>query len=863
MGNEIRQDYINRKIEIADFIYGNDDKKIDASEKDAISLFLQAVEEDYKKGSLNKATYDYAKGLYTTDVLEKTDVKKNNEVKKEEDVKEDNKLGSEKADEKNLSKSDKKDLNKNRDDVKKDIENRSKKFQSIEELKTYLVKAYPNEKYAPVLAEVQEIIDLVKNEEHDSKEDIGKIKGNVKKDNKNLTGFQKNILDDVVKIVKTEQIIKEYKDLRNLYNAELAKDKSDTPNYKQAYENVKEAVNDDKKYDKTYKKEALKLLEQHVKDDVAHDVDFNKRRNLKSTKDNDVKKELKALYDEDDKFSQKYIDKDKADNKLTARRNKFLKRAEELKSIPLSEIKEVLGEDLYRKLEAKNFFESRKNADGSYNLYDISKAVEERAGLNYWVDPNSDDPEMSEFVNTQGELGSISGLGVYDKKNNKRGITEDETDKFLKLTEMPKRPKDRNVFNGLKKGLSGIIPGAVGAAISATAIDIKQTMRITAESSIAQELISQMQAAGYNPQVSEGNSGELSITATQRYVRDFRALSILSGAALGVLQGTLLHCILGEEVNETSCISIADFVITDEKYNNIDKYEEYIRQKFSNNPDKADNIVSLARTFVKPMKDGKIVENYDQEGTVPYFDAAAYDTYLKKAAGIGSPLNCQELHSSIIYQEKPEVKTVTKKEPVKNEPVIKTEEDAIKTVKNAPSQGELKTVPFKWGRESWMSVIATFYPEAVKEQDLEELSRVFRKSHGIKLTSGIPTGQTLHLGELKIGGKTYKPVTSDYEETLKSNNTKDKWGWTSRYYVNPNWNKPIKGSSKVTSKEQRGEDKVTYTSTRQSDKATKTGADEKTTQDGLVKKPQKGVKVEYTIKNSDGTTRKVVVEEEK
>ena len=187
------------------------------------------------------------------------------------------------------TKAEKKDKKTYENQVKDQVKEMVKTL-SPDELISALKNKFTNPVYAEVIANVEKIKDKVKkNPEF-----------------KDMTGFQKDILNSLVNQAKDEQIVKETEELYNMYtqikeNAQAA----DKTNVEKLLKQVKEQIKGKKSY---YEKEAFKELRNVVGKEVR-DEQTGRLADTEGTSSKKVQKELFEGVAKDDKFTKNIIKK--------------------------------------------------------------------------------------------------------------------------------------------------------------------------------------------------------------------------------------------------------------------------------------------------------------------------------------------------------------------------------------------------------------------------------------------------------------------------------------------------------------------------------------------------------------------------
>lgn len=495
---------------------------------------------------------------------------------------------------------------------------------SPDELMPALRNKFSNPVYAEVIADVEKLLNAVNATNYNSKEDVEKIKDKVKKNTefKDMTGFQKNVLDSLVKQAKDEQIVKETDELYEMYDS-IKKEapEADKNNVEKLLKQVKNQIKDKKSY---YKKEAFKELKNIIAKEVRKDQ-TGRLSETEGTSSKKVQNELLEGVAKDDKFTRKVVKKQmKTEREIAGRHNKFEDRKEDLTHITEKDLKKKLGDDLFLKLNA-SFLADKKNPNGTFNVSALSDAVLYRVGYDYELN-RSKDTEMSELRNLSVELKELTG----------QDLSEKEVKKIVDLVGVKKEGRRHNIGKALLDGIIPGIAGATGALLASGKLDVTQKVSLKVnDEATAQEMYSQLAAAGASPQMSQNASGLFTINILQKVLRDDRVLNTIAGFGIGYLQGAAMSLLIGEDIAfEKSCISISDFDIKEGRYTDINKFEEYIRARYPEK--KADTVMLVAKTFV------------DKKGR---FDLLGFQSKLNEIAGVGSNANCKEMTGARIYQK--------------------------------------------------------------------------------------------------------------------------------------------------------------------------------------------------------------------
>ena len=612
-----------------------------------------------KQEGISAEDFNQAMGLYTTVPISGTEAPRTNSISKK--------------DEKTYKNS-----------VKEYIKNLAKSKQvAPQDLVTVLKEQFKNSDYSGVIAEVETVTNAVIATTCNSKQDVEDIKKKVKKakNQTNLTDFQKDILDQVIKMVETEQIAKEANTLIEMYKREKAKIKG-TPNFTTLENNVKTEMKKSG-IDKTsyYPDEAFDKLKEYIKGDskMVH------TENLKHTTGEsykEVKSELKEKAADGDKYAKNDIKADKRTEKTAARHNRYEENYKTLEKIDAETLKDELGKDLYEKLN-RSFLAEHKNADGTFDVREIADKLLYRVGLDYVLN-QSKDTEATEMKNAQVELKALTG----------QDFSKSEIKKLCKLSTIDVEKNDR------KKALItalpfGAIPSAISALASSSKLHVSQTVNITLSAKEASQILKDLKAQGIAPDVVELAGDKVGIRVHQEVLRDHRALNALMGAGIGALGAVALALIFGEGKQfEKSCISISDFDFSNPRYTNFEEYENYVKSRYPEG--KANGIILIAKMC------------QDENGK---FDPEKFDSMMKHIGGVGSNVNCDELKAGTLYADKNDGK--------KDKKVCKTGEDdcnAIvtkETTEATETKEDLTKIHTRKGGDTWKGLVEAYYPDLV------------------------------------------------------------------------------------------------------------------------------------------------------
>lgn len=501
---------------------------------------------------------------------------------------------------------------------------------SIDNIVDALKVKYTQPYYEQAIQDVKEVVSLIRKTEFDSKKDVNDIKKEIKKE---LNDFQKDIVDDLVELAKEEQIQKETKELQAIYSAKRKAKEGDVENFSQFVKDVKKEMKQ-KELKGSYYDEALDRVKATAENESAQlqdnkrvDMVENKSENVKAKQ---VKKELLEGAEKGDKISKQAIRKDKAGNKLTARKLDIDRTAEDLEHITKEELKKALGEDLLNKL-GESYLDLREE---TYNVKDLSDAIASAVGYDFWE--NRQDSNLEERRQIKTALLKTTKLD---------DLSDKEINKIMDLCHVKREPKDRNFTRALLRSLTlGIVGGGAGAGLGGSSIENYAVASVTLKGDDIDKILSNAKING-NGGIIKNSDGSVTIRATalQSIEGCGALLGALAGAGIGVAAGTIMALIVGMNNDEGQCFDTATRNIKD-----IEEYEKHINIDQKDNPEKAKLIIDLARLYK---------EAYGDDWSEKYHDD------LEKFAG-NEVLNCLEFRGGRLFAAKPE-KAEAPKEDVK------------------------------------------------------------------------------------------------------------------------------------------------------------------------------------------------------
>ena len=526
--------------------------------------------------------------------------------------------------------------------VKDSVKEMVKSGVAPKDLMAKLEKEYSNSaEYKQMLDEVNYTLNLVNGTNYDSKEGVEnihkKVKAQLKQDGK-WDDFHKDLLDSLEKQAKTAQIYKEFKAIVTEYESvkttmqktEVVKQNGD--NFKAYVEIVKNKLKKDKTWKESYTKEAFEQLEDYARKDAKKLVESRLANETGATTKKGLRRELRGMNKGGDAYQNDAIQDIKTDRKVFARKHKVENKANALSSITADALRTELGKrgyqynfakkasahkignEIFEKLN-KSYLPTVMKEDGTYDLSKLSEEIASRVGQDYKVNLSKDD-KMAELKNIQNHLRSITG----------QDFTNNETKVLINMLGFDREHKDHTPK--ILKAAVGAVGGAAAALSASSKLNVSQAVELTIENStIANDIIKQLEANGVKPGVTELADGSINITVLQEYMRDNTITNILKGAGIGALTNALFDIVIGDGKDEKSCMSISDYDINDPTYTDAEKYKEYVANVFKKNPEKVDALHTLVDAYKE-----KFGEQWH----------AHFQQALRDMAGVGSKLNPEE-----------------------------------------------------------------------------------------------------------------------------------------------------------------------------------------------------------------------------
>lgn len=527
--------------------------------------------------------------------------------------------------------------------VKYSVKEMVKSGVAPKDLMAKLEKEYSNSaEYKQMLDEVNYTLNLVNGTNYDSKEGVEnihkKVKAQLKQDGK-WDDFHKDLLDSLEKQAKTAQIYKEFKAIVAEYESvkttmqktEVVKQNGD--NFKAYVEIVKDKLKKDKTWKESYTKEAFEQLEDYARKDAKKLVESRLANETGATTKKGLRKELRGMNKGGDAYQNDAIQDIKTDRKVFARKHKVENKANALSSITADALRTELGKrgyqynfakkasahkignEIFEKLN-KSYLPTVMKEDGTYDLSKLSEEIASRVGQDYKVNQSKSDEKMSELKNIQNRLAKITG----------QDFTDNETKVLINMFGFDREHKDHTPK--ILKTAVGAVGGAAAALSASSKLNVSQAVELTIENStIAKDMIKQLEASGVKPGVTELADGSINIKVLQEYMKDSRITDILKGAGIGALTNALFDIVIGDGKDEKSCMSISDYDINDSTYTNAEEYKEYVAKVFKKNPEKVEALHTLVDAYKEKFGD-QWYKHFQQA--------------LRDMAGIGSKLNPEE-----------------------------------------------------------------------------------------------------------------------------------------------------------------------------------------------------------------------------
>ncbi len=577
--------------------------------------------------------------------------------------------------------------------------------------------------------------------------------------NYSLTESQIKIVNEFGKVVKNEQINNELEEMREVFN-EL---KNDPENKKVLWtknQNGEDVLNLDackkllRKSVKhtSYFNEAFKAFKDDLRGYAVSIHDYKVTESEGQTK-REVKKEALKEVGKNDTLSRQTIRKQEDTHRIVANTNYYFDNKEQLKTVTNEDLEKNLTKDMLSKLYRSYLDKDQQQHD----LTRLGEIFENRVGFDLTID-RSGQGNAAELANVKADMHEETGIWFDDK----------ELLKLAKLCKVRDDGKDRS----WKAITEGTPFAALGSAISALAtspvIRVTQTVPITVDANLKDEILKNLSNSGITPDVTDLKNGSFLINIKQEVLLYGGGIAALAGAGIGVVTTLVLNAIFGKErAAETACIAP-----NDRSFATIDEYSDYIKARYPKV--KADILIELAKFYVK---DGK-------------FDWNGFEDHIKKIGGPGSVMSCDELKAAALYTPK----AVSPQETVK--PTIKLEKpEALKTLDSINiTREQPRTMEYiRRGGDTWSGLIYTYYPEVLDNHSLKAAIKELKRLWNVDpLATDLPGDKPTFPAELlgtklqitieedkrnfgfdkkNLAGKDeYKEATSNYKVQLGDNN---------------------------------------------------------------------------------------------
>ena len=638
--------------------------------------------------------------------------------------------------------------------VKYSVKEMVKSGVAPKDLMAKLEKEYSNSaEYKQMLDEVNYTLNLVNGTNYDSKEGVEnihkKVKAQLKQDGK-WDDFHKDLLDSLEDQAKTAQISKEFKTLvaeyesvkETMQKTEVVKQNGD--NFKAYVEIVKDKLKKDKTWKESYTKEAFEQLEDYARKDAKKLVESRLANKTGATTKKGLRKELRGMNKGGDDYQNDAIQDIKTDRKVFARKHKVENKANALSSITADALRTELGKrgyqynfakkasahkignEIFEKLN-KSYLPTVRKEDGTYDLSKLSEEIASRVGQDYKVNLSKDD-KMAELKNIQNHLRAITG----------QDFTNNETKVLINVLGFDREHKDHTPK--ILKTAVGAVGGGIAALSASSKLNVSQAVELIIENStIANDIIKQLEANGVKPGVTELADGSINIKVLQEYMKDSTITDILKGAGIGALTNALFDIVIGNGKDEKSCMSISDYDINDPTYTDAEKYKEYVANVFKKNPEKVDALHTLVDAYKEKFGDQW---------------HAHFQQALRDMAGVGSKLNPEECR--MIKYNKPKDGTPVKPPVNPDGTVQPPQQDTVPPTnpENNPEVPEAKEnchVEYKEdikmadsNKFEWKNIVKMYYSNCLKTHSISEITTKIKKYNNIPMNlKYIPAGIVL------------------------------------------------------------------------------------------------------------------------
>ena len=664
--SNILMNRINEFIKTADK-KGNNDGKIDNDETNAILYFKEIANNAYKNGIINDETLNYAMGLYVTSPIGNNAPETISAYTENEAYK--------------IAKDGVNDLvnGKNKLQISYELKDEVTLDNIVEKLNAHFVNLDDYKAYE----ELNDLVEKINNAELTNKDDVKKLKKDLKKDG--LTKFQKDVLDDFMKLAEQQVVINnEYTKLVEYY--ENIKDgRTEGLNYSAMKRDVKKHFKDDKFY-----KASWKMFDDYVKNDSRNFINAERNEDIAegstSTTKKAVKKDIKNEVQDGDRITKKQARKDDTGNEVQARIQKRDRRREELKNISLSEIESGLDKDTYNLLVRTGYLKEHKLGNGNYDLSAISDAISAGVGADVLMNDHNDN-KLSEMDEVKENLRKLLNNTSFVKNSTVHDLRE--------FCHIDKDTRDRSVIVPTA-AVGGAAGGALAAIDRPLEINVKNYSNfeidlglLSVDDNTVNDLVNSLTNQGATV-IQDGTSIKIDVTNINKLLINQDWTEILAGAGIGLATSLALQLIIGTKKDEKSCWDMSNFNPTKNNYKTFEEFKSFVKQ---NEPVIADAIIAWATPYYQ-----KDSVNWN---TNFYAD-------LLKIAG-NEILNCEEIRAAQM-----------------SKPVDNSRRATIET-KTTNDEISDCIIYKRKANDTWASIVRTYYPELEKEYGLYGANGAIRK----------------------------------------------------------------------------------------------------------------------------------------
>lgn len=685
---------LNELVKVADQA-GNKNGQLDVKDKKEVSVFEAEIE----KLNLSEAEKN---NVYSIMGLETT------------------KVATAPA---NLSKKDKKALknaNERREEYTlRQLSNIVAKGYKPEQTMTELenrIGVIDNPKYQELKNEVKYVLDLTP--AYNSKDDVESIKKTVKKALKaagKWDDFHKDVLEQVEIQAEKAQRAKEYDEIKATFEAKYDKTRNNL-------EYVMEVVKETYKNKGSYYKDEIKDFEKNYvmleARKIARNAIYNSDETSGRKVGNEAKEEIKAngAFDKytkkalkgENNFWQKLAAND-SDVKIAKQNQARHNKVENAKTQSKEQILDALGNknELFEALLASELV--KENADGTYDLSDLSYIIGLNVGANNKLDRHAKiDKAISEKLRTTGALSVATML---------EDLSESEATKLVKLCGYEKEGK--NFGKAVLHGLFGALGGAAAAG-AAEATRGKTTihntyeannhleLKLNGEGLDASEILGMTHAEMLEAGITVENlASGIKVVIDQTRLKDFfyqTGTHFMNAATKGAIVGGVIGFLEGLKDTGEIPITPTQFECT-----SLDDYKARVEKE---TPKYAKALTALAMTF------------QNEDGT---WDCEGFKAFLNRTAGDGGKLNKEEFIRALKRIDIPADKKVEEKPEEEQEP----------EVEQAPCEGEKCNAEInekvdslthkRQPGDSWMGIANAYYPCLVEKYGLWGKDGAIRK----------------------------------------------------------------------------------------------------------------------------------------